>query len=217
MKWGVVMGAQKISINVAATQVGTEVLGPGVRSVVWVQGCPFRCRGCISPAWQPVKPARLVHPVGLAEELLSKPEVTGLTISGGEPMVQAAALAKMIKVARRMRDLDVICFTGFQLKDLIRFSNRGINELLGQIDVLIDGPYIDSLNTGKGLRGSSNQQFHFLTDRLRYYPFEVCQRDIELVVSGTELTIVGIPTRQVLSAIHAAVNGYHPRSSGAVV
>lgn len=211
------MGAQSLQINVASTQVGTEVLGPGVRSVVWVQGCPFRCRGCISPAWLPVKPARLVRPSDLAKELLSKPEVTGLTLSGGEPMVQAAGLAKMVRAARRIRDIDVICFTGFQLKDLLRFSNRGINELIGQIDVLIDGPYIDTLNTGRGLRGSTNQKIHFLTDRLRHYPFEDCQRNIELLLTGTELTVVGIPTPLVLSAIHAAVNGYIPRSPGAIV
>src|SRR5512146_912679 len=97
-------------LNVAAICPTTRALGPGVRAVVWVQGCAFHCPGCIAPDWIPIRPARLVKPEALAEELLADPEVTGLTFSGGEPMLQASALARLARAARNMRDVDIICF-----------------------------------------------------------------------------------------------------------
>jgi len=72
--------------------------------------------------------------------------------------------------------------------------------------VLIDGPYIESLNEGIGLRGSQNQKFHFLTPRLRGFDFEGCSRKIDLHLANDELHMIGIPTRQVLSAFESALS-----------
>lgn len=105
-------------LNVAATRVGTRALGPGVRSVVWVQGCPFRCAGCVAPEWIPERPARRADPDRLAAELLADPQVTGFTLSGGEPMSQAAGLARLVRRARLLRDVSVVCFTGYRLERL---------------------------------------------------------------------------------------------------
>ncbi len=66
-------------LNVAAVCPSTRSLGPGVRSVIWVQGCFFRCPGCIAPGWIPIQPARMVPLDKLVEELLVDPAVTGLT------------------------------------------------------------------------------------------------------------------------------------------
>src|SRR5579859_5050852 len=93
------------TVQVAEVCVGTRALGPGLRSVAWVQGCPFRCRGCIAPDWIPARAGRAVRAADLAAELLADPSVTGLTFSGGEPMSQAAGLAAVIAVARQRRDL----------------------------------------------------------------------------------------------------------------
>src|ERR1035441_4932155 len=105
-------------VNVAATCVCTRALGPGLRSVVWVQGCPFRCPGCIAPDWIPDRPARHISPGELAAELLADPDIGGLTFTGGEPMIQADGLAQVIRSARRERDLTLICFTGYRLAGL---------------------------------------------------------------------------------------------------
>lgn len=150
-------------VNVAATRVGTRALGPGLRSVVWVQGCPFTCRGCMSPDWIPDRPARLVAPGELAAELLADARVTGLTLSGGEPMAQAAALAETVARARAERDLSVLCFTGYRLERLRRDPpDPGVARLLACVDVLVDGQYVAELNDGRGLRGSRNQRVHRL-------------------------------------------------------
>lgn len=147
--------------------MGTRALGPGLRSVAWVQGCPFRCRGCIAPDWIPQRPARETAPADLAAELLAHPGVTGFTFSGGEPMAQAAGLAAVITIARRQRDLTLICFSGYRLAELRdRPPGPGVAELLAQTDVLIDGRYVAGRNDALGLRGSSNQQVHLLTGRV---------------------------------------------------
>lgn len=197
-------------VNVAATHIGTHALGPGWRSAVWVQGCPFRCNHCIAPSWLPFTPARLMTPKELAEELLGDPAITGITVSGGEPMLQAARLADMLHHARQIRDVDVICFTGYRLRDLSRFADPGVSRLFDCIDVLIDGPYIQALNQGVGLRGSTNQAVHHFTDRLVDHDFENGPRTIDLVLKGLELSIIGIPSQPVLAAVESALQGYRP-------
>lgn len=178
-------------------------MGPGLRSVVWVQGCPFRCAHCIAPDWIPFRPARAVRPEGLAEELLADPAVTGFTFSGGEPMSQAAPLAEVIKYARRRRELTLICFTGYRLAELkARPPGPGVEGLLAQADVLIDGRYVAARNDGRGLRGSDNQQVHLLTGRLAHAAAELSsgRRRAEIRFRERSALLVGVPGHGVAEA-----------------
>ncbi|MEU3891834.1 4Fe-4S single cluster domain-containing protein [Streptomyces sp. NPDC029041] len=207
-------------LNVAATHIGTEALGPGVRSVVWVQGCPFHCAGCIAPDWIPDRPARHVAPGALAAELLADPRVTGLTLSGGEPMQQAGGLAELVCQARLIRDVSVICFSGHRLEHLLtRPPSPGVPDLLAAVDVLIDGTYVAALNDGRGLRGSSNQRIHHLTDRLAVHGHELAQgpRTAEIAVTGREALLIGVPPTGLLTAFDSAVDAVRastpPRTS----
>lgn len=193
-------------LNVAAVCPATRSLGPGVRAVVWVQGCFFRCPGCVAPDWIPIRPARMVRLEDLVEELLADPTVTGLTFSGGEPTLQAAGLARLARLARRERDLDIICFSGFTLAHLRRVPpGPGIDDLLEQVDVLIDGPYIEQLNDNRGLRGSSNQQIHYLTDRLKGFDFTGQPRRAEIRINDREAMLVGVPPVRLKDAFNQAV------------
>lgn len=178
-------------MNIAEVCAGTRALGPGLRAVAWVQGCPFQCRGCIAPDWIPDRPARELTPADLAAELLADPDVTGLTFSGGEPMLQAAGLAETARIARRDRDLSLICFTGFRLAELR--DQPGAADLLAEVDVLIDGRYVDTRNDDQGLRGSDNQHVHHLTDRLSGFAFDEGPRRAEIRLRGTEALMVGVP------------------------
>jgi anaerobic ribonucleoside-triphosphate reductase activating protein len=190
-------------VRVAEICVGTRALGPGVRSVAWVQGCPFRCRGCIAPEWIPFRPGREVSANDLAAELLADPAVTGFTFSGGEPMSQAGSLAEVIMIARRQRDLTLICFTGYRLAELrARPPGPGVAELLAQTDVLIDGRYVAARNDGRGLRGSDNQQIHMLTGRLAHAAAELAdgQRRSEIRLRHREALLVGVPGHGVAEA-----------------
>lgn len=199
---GVPPGGQGF-LQVAQTCVGTRALGPGLRSAVWVQGCPFLCQGCIAPDWIPFREARSVAPADLAAELLANAEVTGLTFSGGEPMAQAAGLAAVISAARRERPLTLICFTGYRLAELrSRPPGPGVADLLAQTDVLIDGRYVAARNTGRGLRGSDNQRIHFLTGRLADHAADFADgpRRAEIRFRGRDALLVGVPPPGVAEA-----------------
>lgn len=97
----------------------------------------------------------------VAEILASHPD--GITISGGEPFLQAPALAELIGLVREREDLGVICYTGRTYEEL-RESIEA-QPLLEVIDLLIDGPYVLELDDGLPLRGSSNQRLVHLSGR----------------------------------------------------
>jgi anaerobic ribonucleoside-triphosphate reductase activating protein len=191
-------------LNIASTASGVRTLGPGVRSVVWVQGCPIHCNGCIAPDWIPFRPNQLLTPAEVARLLLSDPTLNGITISGGEPMMQAAGLAEMLKICRQIREIDVICFTGYRLEKLLTGKEfYGVTDLLDQVDVLIDGPYLSNQNDNIGLRGSKNQRFHHLTDRLAWFDFEQAPRSMDVQISPEGLILAGIPTREFAKSLDA--------------
>ena len=188
-------------LNIAAIAGYTKALGPGTRAVIWVQGCPFHCRGCLAPDWIPFVPATLLSP----EQILARLDlegISGLTFSGGEPMSQAGGLAALMRLARQRKDLDLICFTGYRYERLLKDPpNAGVAELLAEVDVLIDGPFVQSLHDSMGLRGSSNQRVIHLTPRLKDYDLETAPRKIEVSVADGELAFIGIPTPGILVAL----------------
>ncbi|MEU8080732.1 4Fe-4S single cluster domain-containing protein [Catellatospora citrea] len=175
-----------------------------MRAVVWVQGCPFRCPGCVSEEWIPDRPANLMHPAELVQHLLDDPSVEGLTFSGGEPMAQAAALAETYRLASANRSLTLICYTGYRLEQLReRPPNPGVGELLELADVLIDGLYSRTADDGRGLRGSTNQQVHHLTGRLAAFAdeFVTTSRRAEIIVRDERMHLVGLPPPGLIDAL----------------
>ena len=194
-------------LNVAEICPATRTLGPGQRFVLWVQGCCFRCPGCVSPDWIPQKQANLIEPQQLATTILSVPCTEGLTVSGGEPMLQAKALSELFTYLRQQRDLSIICFTGFTLAKLRAKENPHINRILALIDVLIDGQYIPELNDNKGWRGSSNQLVHHLSNRhlVEASLFNDRKRDVEIHVRADSALMVGVPPKSFPEAFRKAV------------
>lgn len=191
-------------LNVASIAAQTRALGPGTRAAVWVQGCPLKCPGCVAPAWIPFVPAITLTPHEILDRL-DLDEITGLTFSGGEPMEQAAGLASLVRLARQVKDLSLICFSGYRYEHLLKNPpNPGVAELLSEIDVLIDGPFIQALNNSRGLRGSTNQRVIHLTSALKDYDFESQTRSVEITISDGELAFIGIPTPDVMSALRRA-------------
>lgn len=195
-------------LNIAEICPATRTLGPGQRFVIWVQGCCFNCGGCISPEWIPQQVANLVEPTILAQTILSVSGTEGVTISGGEPMLQAAALSEFLTKLQEKTSLSIICFTGFTLAQLIAKSDPNINRLLPLIDVLIDGQYIAELNDNKGWRGSANQVVHFLTDR--HLPeadlFRDRPRNVEIHLRHDAALMVGIPPHNFSQDFRQAVD-----------
>ena len=174
------------------------VLGPGNRAVLWVFGCCFSCKGCIGENFKS-GPSLETTPQEVAEWYLRQ-NADGLTISGGEPMLQAGALSEMIDHIRAAQDCGVIVYTGFTYEELLKKDDAGIRRFLGQIDLLIDGPYVQELDHNQPYRGSENQRFLPLTERYRkdletYYK-AVHSRQIELHFSEQRTMMAGVPGRE---------------------
>ena len=145
-----------------------NVLGPGTRAAIWLQGCPFRCPGCIAPENLPFQGGQIVDVTSLADELASLPDIEGVTFSGGEPFAQAAALVTLVDSIRLKRDLSFLSFSGYTLKHLCRHGNAAQRDLIARLDILVDGRYIAGRHTDHGLKGSDNQIVHLLTPRYRH-------------------------------------------------
>lgn len=93
---------------------GTRSLGPGLRYAIWTQGCPFNCPKCATPEGRPVVAAKIIETDSLAEDIICNDAISGITISGGEPFLQAASVATLLKKVKESRpELTVIIFTGF--------------------------------------------------------------------------------------------------------
>ena len=182
-----------MKLRVGYIKEGTRVLGPGWRFVIWTQGCLRRCKECISPEHQPLDGGCMVDTEELAKRICSNSHIEGVTISGGEPFLQAKALSELTEMVKTLRpELNVIVFTGNRLEDL---TDEDSKAFLKNIDLLIDGEYVPELNDGMGLRGSSNQRFHFLTQNLLRFKeeIEMGKRRREVYVENdNELITIGI-------------------------
>lgn len=186
--------------------------GPGARAVIWVQGCSKRCPGCSNPSTHSHEPRILVEPQQLVDSILTIPDIEGITVTGGEPFEQPVAVGYLCQAVRK-GGLSVMVFTGWTYEDICQSGNQAVRDLLNQIDILVDGSFVQEL-AGKKLlwRGSSNQQIRFLTDR--YIP-DTLQTDnpprVEaLLASGSSVQITGFPNEsdiQVLTEHLAAEAG----------
>lgn len=133
--------------------------GEGLRTVIWTQGCSHNCLGCHNPQTHSFTSGILLDLEVIKNEILSN-TTSGITLSGGDPMFQ---IEQSLEIAKFCQDnkLNVWCYTGFTFERLKSLSEKNIKlkELLLNIDVLIDGPFIESLkNFDLKYRGSSNQR-----------------------------------------------------------
>lgn len=157
-----------------------NVLGPGNRVGIWVTGCSFNCKGCISPELQNYEAGNEMKIEELAV-LLKKisPNIDGFTISGGEPFEQCDELEKLIRMLCSEYGDDIIVYSGYTLKELKNLNLASVNYILDNISVLVDGKYIEEQNTGIGLRGSSNQNIHIFKNKNKYAYMENAARKLQ--------------------------------------
>ncbi|MFI5906478.1 4Fe-4S single cluster domain-containing protein [Dactylosporangium sp. NPDC051541] len=184
--------AADATIRLAETHPRCEVLGPGIRFAVWVQGCPLHCAECTSPAWIPEVGGVEVG-VGELADRIADQAIDGLTLSGGEPFAQAAELADLVARVRARRDLSVMSYTGYVLEHLRRHGDAAQHRLLDALDILVDGPYLANRHARLRWRGSANQRLHYLTGRHRPLPDDdSAGLQIELGADGA-IRWLGVP------------------------
>jgi anaerobic ribonucleoside-triphosphate reductase activating protein len=154
-----------VKINLFRIGYPVTSLGPGKRLVIWVAGCRKRCPSCISPEMRDPAAGAWIESEELAEHILRLPYAfDGITVSGGEPFDQAAAVAALIRQLRSMHaEWDTLIYSGYRLATLRKHAERRI--LLAETDILIDGPFRHAVPSFLALAGSGNQRIHFLTER----------------------------------------------------
>ena len=190
----------------------TECLGPGRRFALWTQGCFRRCSGCIASALQDPQGGMLISADSMADAILSAPDIEGVTVSGGEPFLQAETLGAMLHRVRTERPaLGVIVYTGYCYEELL--AEPAAQPLLRETDLLIDGAYVRELDDGRGMRGSSNQRLLHLTDRYRDAALPE-NRKTELRLKGGTMRMIGIPSEAAKEMLTLLRQGALPPARG---
>ena len=180
-------------LNVAEWLPRSRANGPGTRMVLWVQGCPFRCPGCQNADYLEFRFNQVVTVDQVWEKFQQISGLSGMSFSGGEPFAQAVALAEL---ARRVQSVGktVVCWTGYRLEQLQAGTIPGATDLLQQIDLLIDGQFVQELASNEVLRGSKNQQLHFLSGKILEADLVDIPRQ-EWVINSETMTYTGFPVR----------------------
>jgi len=208
-----------IAVNLAHACVTEGVNGPGRRFTVWVQGCPLSCPGCFNPDLQPFVPRRPVAPDDLAREAEEVLPWEGVTLSGGEPFAQAAALARFLRVLRTRvgRRLPVLAFSGHPWPEL-RAGPEEWQDLLGLLDLLVDGPYHRDSGPGPPLRASANQTLVPLSAAGQILAREVEAADpsaFQVVIDEEgEVILTGFPPPSVVARLRARPAGRRGGGAG---
>ena len=147
-------------IRIAGVVKESTVDGPGFRYVIFTQGCPHHCEGCHNPETHDMNGGHLESITTIVEDIKKNPLLKGVTLSGGDPFMQAKKLVKLLN----MLDLNrytVMTYTGFKYEYLLENANNenGYLELLKLTDVLIDGKFVLELKSEEAkFRGSTNQR-----------------------------------------------------------
>lgn len=173
-------------IAVHAIEPRSRANGPGARFVVWLQGCTLGCAGCFNPATHASGGTRMS-----VDELVAlvPANVEGVSLSGGEPLQQAAAIVPLLD-AVRARGLTSLAFSGYTREEIGALPSGP--DVLARLDVLIDGRYVAAERLATGLRGSANQRILLLTERYSLADIEATPTgEIRISPSG-EVVLTGV-------------------------
>ena len=145
-----------VSLRVAGVIEESIVDGPGIRFVLFLQGCRLRCPGCQNPQTWDFYGGTLVPSDEVLARIRENPLVHGVTFSGGEPFEQAEALLPLAKELKA-QGYHLMAFSGFTLEQLVQKPE--CRALLEQLDLLVDGPFIEAQKSlDLRFRGSCNQR-----------------------------------------------------------
>jgi len=196
-----------LSLNKAHFPV--TVLGPGRRIGIWVQGCSIGCKGCVSRDTWAREAGRAMPVADLLAwcETVGGHALDGVTISGGEPFEQPAALDELLRGLARWRqrrrlDFDLLCYSGYPLTTL----RERHAALLGRLDAVIAEPYVDALPSEHPWCGSANQRVTALSKRGERRYASAPKPDgkrIQALADGERVWYVGIPARGDMARLEA--------------
>ena len=141
---------------------GTSVDGPGLRTSIYLAGCNHRCPGCHNPdSWNPQGGEE--RTLDELMEVIAYNEAP-VTLSGGDPLQQPDGTRTLIHRIKQELGYNVWCFTGYTWEEIT--ADPKLFEVIQELDVLVDGPFIqEQRDTHLLFRGSPNQRIIYLTPR----------------------------------------------------
>ena len=174
----------------------TRVEGPGLRTAIWAQGCLADCPGCFNKQAQSLTGGHELSIETIMQMLITNEHITGVTIAGGEPLLQAEELKKLLLHIRyRTAHLTTILYTGLHFRQVAK--NKLYKTCCALSDVVITGPFIKSQAPDpRRWVGSRNQEIFYISDRLSReldpwpmedYKSEIHIGDGKINICGNEL------------------------------
>ncbi len=165
----------------------STVNGPGVRAVVWVQGCSLGCRGCFNPTTHKNDGSGLMNPADLAARINRLPDqgiaLRGVTLTGGEPLEQADSVLRFLQALSP--HFDILLFTGFTLGEIRRDPQR--SAVLAACDAALLGRY-----RAADAAPLASKTLALLSDRITAADMTPSMT-VETILSPSRLTITGLP------------------------
>lgn len=148
-----------MEIKIAGIERHSSVNGPGVRYVLFTQGCPHHCPGCQNKDTWEIKGGVRYDTKDIINDILLTKYIDGVTLSGGDPLYQAKPILEIVK-ALKEHNINIWCYTGWTYEQI--YSLQALStakDILSYVDVLVDGPFIQELYASDLLyKGSSNQR-----------------------------------------------------------
>ena len=145
------------NLHIAGVNYDSVVDGCGMRTAIYFSGCTHRCPGCHNPETHDPNYGRLADAnvaQTIAAEINRRPYIRGITLTGGDPYFNPCVHNFVIRILKQVnRHINVWAYTGAYYHEV---ENKPLTDL---VDVLVDGPYIESLrDPSLAFRGSSNQR-----------------------------------------------------------
>lgn len=167
-----------MEIRIAGTVEDSIVDGPGLRYVIFTQGCPHHCEGCHNPKTHDFSGGHVTDTDVLYNECIENPLTQGVTFSGGEPFCQPQALYEL---GSRFREhgYNIMCYSGWTFEELLKKAEKEeyVGRLLSVIDYLVDGRFeLANRSLTLKFRGSTNQRIIDVQKSLS----ENCVTEVEL-------------------------------------
>lgn len=187
----------KSSIYVFHTGVAESILGPGMRLVIWTSGCPFDCNGCIEPRLHSLDAGQRWMVEDYVDRIIAHVNsLKRITLSGGEPLYQAASVLAMIGLIPV--DTEIMLYTGYDLD----IATKQFQYLISRVDLLVAGPYVDTMSGNYLWRGSSNQSItspsgKYGKDQLDSW-LNAQSAGLKIYNRNNELFIYGVPPKGIL-------------------
>lgn len=132
--------------------------GPGFRYAIFAQGCHIHCPECHNPETHDPNGGKDMDTDDMIAQFSENILLDGITLSGGDPFLQPEACLQLAKGAHAA-GLNVWAYSGQTYEALMKIDRPFVRELLGEIDVLVDGPFVLARRTlDMRFRGSDNQR-----------------------------------------------------------